>query len=99
MQALHDAGATVVAHDPVATLPDGLGTQVEDALTCLADADALLHATEWPDYRAIDPASIKSAMAGDLVVDGRNTLDGAAYVAAGLRFVSMGAKAPVLEVA
>ena len=99
MQALNDAGATVVAHDPVATLPEGLGMQSDDAMACLAGADALLHATEWPEYAALDPAAVRSWLAGDLVVDGRNTLDGAAFVAAGLRFVNIGAKVPAMEVA
>ncbi|MGB1586999.1 MAG: UDP-glucose dehydrogenase family protein [Thermoplasmatota archaeon] len=99
MQALVDAGATVVAHDPVAKIPEGLVTQVDDALACLNGAHALLHATEWPEYAAIDPALVKQAMAGDLVVDGRNTLDAASYAAAGMRFVSMGARVPVTEVA
>lgn len=99
MQALVDAGATIVAHDPVAKIPEGLATQVDDALACLNGAHALLHATEWPEYAAIDPALVKQALAGDLVVDGRNTLDAASYAAAGMRFVSMGAKVPVMEVA
>lgn len=99
MEALADAGATVVAHDPVAKLPEGLGAQVEDAVACLADADALFHATEWPEYASIDPATVKSHLCGDLVVDGRNALDADAYVAAGLRFVNMGAKVPVMAVA
>lgn len=91
MQALVAAGATVAAHDPVAKLPGGLGRQVERSLDALDGADALLHVTEWPEYQDIPASAVKEALRGDVVVDGRNTLDAARYRAAGLRFANMGA--------
>ena len=49
--------------------------------------------TEWKDFGRIDLRVVAQMMAGDLVVDGRNWLDPARVVAAGLRYVAMGRRA------
>ena len=36
--------------------------------------DAVVLATEWPEFRLIDPEGLRRVMRGDLVVDGRNCL-------------------------
>ena len=53
-------------------------------------ADALLLATEWNAFRMLDLARCAASMRGDLVVDGRNALDPAKAVAAGLRYAGVG---------
>jgi UDP-glucose 6-dehydrogenase len=64
-----------------------LGTDAYDA----ADrVDALVLATEWPEFRFINPASLRRVMRGDLIVDGRNFLPEAPFAAAGLRLVGFG---------
>ena len=53
-------------------------------------ADAILVATEWPEYRTVDWASIQAAMRGSLVYDTRAVVDIDAAEAAGLRVEHLG---------
>ena len=79
------AGATVRAHDPqVSTAPTDGMELADSAHAAVADADALLVMTGWPEYGGVDPVDVATAMAGRLVVDARGTLDLAAYGEAGL---------------
>jgi UDPglucose 6-dehydrogenase len=71
------AGATVVAHDPVAMEEARvrLGERIElarDEYTALDGADALAVVTDWHEYRHPDFARIKAALRRPIVVDGRN---------------------------
>lgn len=98
--ALCAAGAKVTAHDPVArevaeqvfdiVLRSGQLSLVDDALEATQDAEALVLVTEWPQYRSIAPAQLKAVMAGHLVLDGRNTLDGEAFKEAGFSYAGIG---------
>src|SRR6202011_4802427 len=81
-------GAQVLAYDPVATeearkiMPELDCTErVEDVI---AGADAIVLVTEWPEFLALDWTAAAAAMAGTVVIDGRNALDAAAVRAAGL---------------
>jgi UDPglucose 6-dehydrogenase len=72
-QKIHAAGATVKAHDPsVSTLPEelqaviALQTTPEDAVR---GADAVVIATEWPEYRQIQPDQWVEWMAKPLILD------------------------------
>ena len=76
---LHLRGATVSIHDPEAiensrkifpTL-----TYVDDPLEACADADMVLHLTEWKQYRTIDPAALGEIVATKQILDGRNALN------------------------
>ena len=87
------AGCVVSAYDPqVKVLPEGweavrLTTDPYDA----ADrADAVVVATEWPQFRELESVVLRQAMRGDLVLDGRNFLDQHSYAAAGLRVEGIG---------
>lgn len=100
IRALCAAGAQVLAHDPVAgkvaqqvfadLVQRGDLLIVDDALEATRGADALVLVTEWPEYRAISPARLKSAMVGSLVLDGRNTLDGEAFKQNGFTYAGIG---------
>ncbi len=46
-------------------------------------AELVLHLTEWTDFRAIDPAALRSIVASPVLIDARCTLDRAAWQAAG----------------
>jgi len=88
-------GASVCAFDPVATerarglLPSGV--ELCGSLTeAIADADAVVIVTEWPEFRAVLDADVRAAMRQPLIVDGRNLLDPAEAVAAGFTYVSIG---------
>jgi len=100
--ALLARGARVTAHDPaarhtfaaaLAAVSGGLPGRlrlVDDPWDALHGADALLVLTEWPEYAAASPEEIRTALAGDLVVDGRNLFDPEAMAAAGLRYRGIG---------
>ena len=99
---LLDAGAHVVATDPVAidrakdVLSDDSGVlpaQLEfqhDPLICCEDAEALVVATEWPHFRSLSPDEALQRMRLPLVFDGKNTLDPATWRAAGARYIGVG---------
>ena len=84
---LADEGAEVTVHDPVAmgnaarVRPD---LHYADSVNQAAEgADLVLHLTEWADYRAIDPVALRRIVAGPVLIDGRCTLDAAAWRTAG----------------
>jgi UDPglucose 6-dehydrogenase len=84
-------GATVRAWDPVAdgsTIP-GV-TQWASALDALAGADAAVIVTEWPELKELPLDAAREAMAGRLIVDGRNLLDPATVHAAGFAYEGVG---------
>ena len=97
---LVERGAIVVAHDPAAAanaareLP---ALQLVSTPESVADGvDVVVVGTEWPEYRALDWASIRERMAGDVVVDGRRLLDAGLLQGLGLRYVAVG-RSPGLD--
>lgn len=70
---LAEKGAKVRAHDPmIAALPPELRRLMaiaDSALATLEGADALVIATEWPDYQAISAEAVYTAMKKPIVVD------------------------------
>lgn len=95
---LAGAGMTVRAYDPIVqTLPAHLSGIVELAPDpgALADgADALVLATDWPQFRDLDLVGLAVAMRGGLFLDGRNLLDPARAREAGLVYVGVGRASP-----
>jgi UDPglucose 6-dehydrogenase len=92
---LLDAGASVVAHDPVA-IPEArrrLGDRVayaETSYAALEGADAVVIVTDWNEYRHPDLKRIKSTLAHPIVVDGRNLYDPAKMQTLGFTYLSIG---------
>uniref|UniRef100_UPI00084895F3 UDP-glucose dehydrogenase family protein n=1 Tax=Cellulosimicrobium cellulans TaxID=1710 RepID=UPI00084895F3 len=79
-------GADVVVTDPQAialaqaAAPElRYATEVAEAVT---GADVVVLATEWPEYRALDPAALAGVARSARLVDTRNALDLAAWRAA-----------------
>ena len=73
---LQDAGARIKAYDPAgmeiaATLTKHVEFQV-DAYEAVENADAVVIATEWPAFGALDLARIKALMVGPVFADLRN---------------------------
>ena len=91
---LRTAGADVLAHDPRAEararLADPLLAVAATPVEAAADADAVVVATEWADYRALDWEAVAAAMRGRLVYDTRAVVDVDAAQAAGLTVVRLG---------
>ena len=91
---LHAAGAKVVVHDPKGIEPARKRfptlTFEDNVENAVVDADAILHLTEWKEYRALDPQRIGSIVKSKLIIDGRNMLDRDLWRAAGWRFHALG---------
>jgi UDPglucose 6-dehydrogenase len=87
-------GATVTAYDPIAEQEARKrmrGVQFADsALGAVQDADAAILVTEWPEFSELDWREVKSRMAGDLLVDGRNFTDRDEVTAAGFIYEGIG---------
>jgi len=87
------AGAVVSAFDPVVkVLPEEFKTVrlTRDAYDAADRADAVVVATEWPEFRDIETEGLRRVMRGDLVVDGRNCLPEAKFAGSGLRLIGFG---------
>ena len=87
-------GATVSGYDPVAedearALMTGVSF-ADSALEAVAGADACILVTEWPEFRELDWSAVREAMAGTLLIDGRNYADRDAVRAAGLTHEGIG---------
>jgi UDPglucose 6-dehydrogenase len=87
-------GAKVGAYDPVAEeearkLIRGIDF-AQGPLDCVRDADAVVLVTEWDEFVALDWGEVAGAMAGTVVIDGRNALDPVVIRAAGLTYEGVG---------
>ncbi|UCN14083.1 UDP-glucose/GDP-mannose dehydrogenase family protein [Cellulomonas iranensis] len=60
------------------------------AQEAVQQADVVVLATEWAEYRALDPAELGGLVARRAIVDGRNVLDPAAWRAAGWTYRALG---------
>jgi UDPglucose 6-dehydrogenase len=91
---IHDVGADVRVHDPKAIEPGRKRfpalTFVDEIDTCIADADAVLHLTEWKIYREIDPVQALTKVKQPIMIDGRNSLDRDLWRSAGWKFRALG---------
>jgi UDPglucose 6-dehydrogenase len=91
---LRREGAIVTVHDPVAMdnaariYPDlRYAASASEAATA---AETLLHLTEWPDYRIIDPTMLARVVARPYMIDARCSLDAELWRSAGWSFRSLG---------
>lgn len=77
MSKMVEAGATVIAHDPVAheTCQQVLGSRIEysdEMYAMLKGADALIVCTDWDEFKQPDFDLIKSSLKQPVIFDGRN---------------------------
>ena len=87
----HLRGRTVKVHDPVVPASVAHWTKAAaDPLAAVKDADALVIATPWPQYRDLKPAELARAMKGKTVLDPYRVLDGRACAAAGFTYYTLG---------
>ena len=91
---LHAAGAKVVVHDPKGIEPARKRFPTlafeEDVRVAVKDADAILHLTEWKEYRELDPGAIGQLVKSKFLIDGRNMLDRDKWRSAGWRVHALG---------
>ena len=91
---LHLAGADVRVYDPqamvnAAALSPTLTYSPSLEAAC-ADADLVIVATEWKQFREADPVALGELVAQRRVIDGRNCLDVQEWLDAGWTYVGMG---------
>lgn len=95
IEALLAAGATVAAFDPEAmnNVKQQLGDRIQyvsSQYEALQDADALIIATEWNEFRAPDFSQIASKLKQKAIFDGRNLFDVKRMKQLGFHYVSIG---------
>jgi UDPglucose 6-dehydrogenase len=87
-------GARVRAYDPVAMeraridLPDI--EYASSAYHAAEDAEALLIATEWKEFRDLDWKKVRDSMGRPLIIDGRNLLSPKEMKSLGFEYLSFG---------
>ena len=87
-------GAEVTVHDPVAL--EALGdrhpelVREKDLDAAFEAKELMVLATEWQQYRELDPAVAISKVANKIIIDGRNVLDVPAWQTAGWKVIALG---------
>ncbi|MBL9130683.1 MAG: UDP-glucose/GDP-mannose dehydrogenase family protein [Verrucomicrobiaceae bacterium] len=101
VEALAAEGADVTAYDPKAMekarlLPVASRIKLaSSALEAAAGAEALIIATEWPEFASVDLAELREVMRTPLIFDGRNLLDPSAAADFGFQYRGIGRGATV----
>jgi UDPglucose 6-dehydrogenase len=94
VQALIAAGADVAVYDPkVSTLPEQLAyrvTNAESADEVFQRSDAVVLATEWPEFRNLDFQALVRSMGRRLVIDQNGFAAKEASGIAGLEYIVTG---------
>lgn len=89
--ALLERGVEVTAFDPAVRSTDVSALQLApDAVSATKGADALVIATEWPEFAAADLRAVRDAMRGNAVIDARNILDPLAVEQLGMTYRGVG---------
>jgi UDPglucose 6-dehydrogenase len=87
-------GARVTVHDPIAAagaarlLPDL--RYEHSAVQAAVGADLVMHLTEWPEYRLIDPDTFGAVVARRSIIDAWCGLDEQRWRSAGWHFCALG---------
>ncbi len=90
-------GAVLRVHDPEAMAPakrelpeGGAVAYCADPYAAAEGVDALVIATEWNQFRALDLGRLRRLMKAPVVIDLRNIYEPAKMAAAGFRYLSVG---------
>jgi UDPglucose 6-dehydrogenase len=102
IDALTAAGASISAFDPEAmnNAKEACGhkiTPAESQYDALQNADALIIATEWNEFRTPDFDKIASLLKTPTIFDGRNLFDPAQMKAKGFHYESVGRQAILVK--
>jgi len=97
IEALLEAGAHITAYDPEAmkNVKQLLGNRIQFSdrqYDALIDADALVIATEWSEFRTPDFSKISSLLKNKVIFDGRNLFDLHKMEELGFHYESVGRK-------
>jgi len=93
-QKFSNAGAEVVVYDPRAMNNAKkvlLGVEFADSLNeAIQKTDAIVIATDWAEFRAIDSALLKEALEKPIIFDGRNLLNYKDLIRVGYKYFAIG---------
>ncbi|MEO9004937.1 MAG: UDP-glucose/GDP-mannose dehydrogenase family protein [Ginsengibacter sp.] len=97
IEQLTDEGAYINAYDPeaMANVKREIGNKIsyaENQYDALTDADALVIATEWSEFRTPDFSKMKSLLKTPVIFDGRNLFDLHQMEDCGFHYESVGRK-------
>ncbi|WP_231747708.1 UDP-glucose dehydrogenase family protein, partial [Auraticoccus cholistanensis] len=87
---LADAGADVHVFDPHARVTRPDLTQAETIPDLFRGAHLVLHLTEWPEFRYLEPAELSPLVANKVLIDARLKLHRPTWQQAGWRVVQLG---------
>jgi UDPglucose 6-dehydrogenase len=88
---LAEQGADVHVYDPQAKLPQRDGfTQADSVDEAVTGAEIVLHLTEWPEFRQLDPAWLATLVKIPIIIDGRLKLHAPSWRDAGWKVVQIG---------
>jgi UDPglucose 6-dehydrogenase len=96
VEALVAEGAEVIAYDPkgmehIRKTPLGAKIKLASSpMEAVQGAEALIIATEWPEFEAQDFSKVKEALVSPLVFDGRNLLDPQVMKDLGIQYRGIG---------
>jgi len=91
-----ERGSKIIAHDPMAienakgVFPANAVKFETDPENVFNNADAVILATEWPQYKGLNWVELKARMKNPLVFDGRNFLDKNMMTAIGYKYMGVG---------
>ncbi len=97
IEKLLEAGASVVAYDPVAMEEAKriLGDKIEmakDEYEACIDADAMILVTEWSEFRSPNFRVLQKLLKNNLIFDGRNIYDPVEMAEQGFSYYAIGRK-------
>ncbi|GAA2092619.1 UDP-glucose/GDP-mannose dehydrogenase family protein [Microlunatus panaciterrae] len=87
---LADQGAEVYVFDPQAVVVRPGLTQAASVEEAVTGADIVLHLTEWPEFRYLDPARLAELVRTRIIIDGRLKLHQPTWQQAGWKIVQIG---------
>lgn len=95
IEALTEAGATVTAFDPeaMANVKKQIGDKIiyaESQYAALENADALIIATEWNEFRTPEFSKIEKSLKNKAIFDGRNLFETSSMREQGFHYESIG---------
>ncbi|MHB1377429.1 MAG: UDP-glucose dehydrogenase family protein [Candidatus Humimicrobiaceae bacterium] len=94
MNSLINLGAKIKAYDPIVKeRPQNLNERAylsKDVYDAIKDSDLLIVATEWDEFKNLDYARIKSSMAHNIIIDGRNLFDKEKLENLGFKYIGIG---------
>ncbi|MEQ1798311.1 MAG: UDP-glucose/GDP-mannose dehydrogenase family protein [Lacibacter sp.] len=100
IDALTEAGATVCAYDPegMPNVKQVVGNKIDFAVNqydALKNADALIIATEWSEFRTPEFEKISEMLKNKVIFDGRNVYDREQMKQLGYHYESVGREAVI----